>query len=49
MKFCPDCGCENLEEAQFCRNCGLKFDVEVQNTNQNIAEVNNSSERNERG
>ena len=43
MKYCPDCGCENIDEAQFCRNCGLKFNAEVQNTSQNIAKVNNSS------
>lgn len=29
MKYCPDCGCENIDEAQFCRNCGLKFTAEV--------------------
>ena len=22
MKYCSECGCENPEEAQFCRNCG---------------------------
>lgn len=25
MKYCHECGCENLDEAKFCRNCGLKF------------------------
>ena len=25
MKFCPECGNENPDEAQFCKNCGLKF------------------------
>ncbi|WP_405270628.1 zinc-ribbon domain-containing protein [Methanobrevibacter sp.] len=25
MKFCRECGCENLDEAQFCKNCGLEF------------------------
>lgn len=39
MKYCPDCGCENIDEAQFCRNCGLKFDVEDKN---DIVEVNNA-------
>lgn len=26
MKFCPECGHENPDEAQFCKNCGLKFE-----------------------
>ena len=38
MRYCPDCGCENIDEAQFCRNCGLKFDVEAK---KDIVEVNN--------
>ena len=25
MKYCSECGCENLDEAQFCRNCGSKL------------------------
>ena len=25
MKYCSECGCENLDEAQFCRNCGNKL------------------------
>lgn len=25
MKFCHECGCENIDEAQFCKNCGLEF------------------------
>ncbi|MDO5831291.1 MAG: hypothetical protein Q4Q14_00505 [Methanobrevibacter sp.] len=25
MKYCRECGCENLDEAQFCKNCGLEF------------------------
>lgn len=25
MKFCRECGCENLDEARFCKNCGLEF------------------------
>ena len=25
MKYCSECGCENLDEAQFCRNCGGKL------------------------
>ncbi len=40
MKYCPDCGCENIDEAQFCRNCGLKFDAEVQKTSQKISKTN---------
>ncbi len=34
MKYCHECGCENLDEAKFCRNCGLKFseiNTEIQN------------------
>ena len=27
MKYCSECGCENLDEAQFCRNCGEKLKV----------------------
>ena len=26
MKTCQDCGYENIDEAQFCRNCGSKLD-----------------------
>lgn len=29
MKYCSECGCENLDEAQFCRNCGSKLKVET--------------------
>lgn len=25
MKFCSECGCENLDEALFCKNCGFEF------------------------
>ena len=25
MKYCSECGCENPDEAQFCRNCGEKL------------------------
>ncbi|AMD17464.1 hypothetical protein TL18_05180 [Methanobrevibacter sp. YE315] len=25
MKFCRECGCENLDEARFCKNCGFEF------------------------
>ncbi|MBQ2832052.1 zinc ribbon domain-containing protein [Methanobrevibacter sp.] len=25
MKYCPECGCKTLDEALFCRNCGLRF------------------------
>lgn len=32
MKYCLDCGCENIDESVFCRNCGAKFNVEVQKT-----------------
>ena len=46
MKFCPDCGCENIDEAQFCRNCGLKFDVEVQESSLKKREVNTVSQTN---
>lgn len=27
MKYCSECGSENLDEAQFCRNCGSKLNV----------------------
>ena len=40
MKYCPDCGCENIDEAQFCRNCGFKFNAEVA---QNVSEVKKAS------
>lgn len=26
MKICPSCGYENIDEAQFCRDCGSKLD-----------------------
>ena len=25
MKYCSDCGFENVDEAQFCRNCGARL------------------------
>ena len=25
MKTCHDCGYENIDEAEFCRNCGSKL------------------------
>lgn len=25
MKFCRECGCENIDEAEFCRNCGVRL------------------------
>lgn len=40
MKYCSECGCENLDEAQFCRNCGSKLKAE---TNE-IAQKQSSSE-----
>lgn len=27
MKYCSECGCENPDEAQFCRNCGNNLKV----------------------
>ncbi len=44
MKYCPDCGCENIDDAQFCRNCGLKFKGEVKKTSRDIAEVDSDSQ-----
>lgn len=44
-EYCPDCGCENIDEAQFCRNCGLKFketNITVAQTEENVVEVNKS-------
>ena len=23
--FCPDCGTENVDDANFCENCGKRF------------------------
>lgn len=40
MKYCPDCGCENIDDAQFCRNCGLQFTAEVQKTSKKEVKVN---------
>ena len=42
MKFCPECGCENIDEAQFCRNCGLEFNVEIEKKSQKPPKANNS-------
>ena len=47
MKFCPDCGCENIDEAQFCRNCGLKLNGEVAEATQNVAKVKTSPPAND--
>ena len=40
MKFCRECGCENLDEAQFCKNCGLEFNSLSANENKQNNEVN---------
>lgn len=29
MKYCPECGMENLEDAGFCMNCGTKLEVKI--------------------
>ncbi len=42
MKYCPDCGCKNIDEAQFCRNCGLKFTQEVKQTSRDVANHSNA-------
>ena len=42
MKFCPDCGCENIDDAVFCRNCGLKFNADVQKTSKKVVKTNQS-------
>ncbi len=39
MKFCRECGCENLDEAQFCKNCGLEFKSLPVNENKHDNEV----------
>jgi uncharacterized membrane protein YvbJ len=39
MKFCPSCGFENIDDAQFCRNCGLKL-IEKKN---NVPEKRDAS------
>ena len=37
MKYCSECGCENLDEAQFCRNCGNKLKAAANETVQKQA------------
>lgn len=39
MKYCSDCGCENIDEAQFCRNCGSKLNADVAKATQNTPNV----------
>ena len=43
MKYCSECGCENLDEAQFCRNCGNK----LKSVTNEIAEKQETSDINE--
>ena len=45
MKYCPDCGCENIDEAQFCRNCGLKFDGEAAKAQRSVSKVENTPQK----
>ena len=37
MKYCSECGFENLDEAQFCRNCGNKLKPKINDIAQNQA------------
>lgn len=41
-KYCPICGIENLKEAVFCVNCGVKFDVGIPTNNLQIQQENNN-------
>ncbi len=43
MKYCSECGCENLDEAKFCRNCGSK----LKSVTNEIAEKQETSDINE--
>ncbi len=40
MKFCSECGCENLDEAIFCKNCGFKFKSLPVTENKQDSEIN---------
>lgn len=32
--FCPKCGTKNQDTAQFCKNCGHRFQLQPVNTEQ---------------
>ncbi|MGM0215821.1 zinc ribbon domain-containing protein [Enterococcus sp. AZ109] len=42
MKFCPECGEPVMREANFCTNCGHKFEQSTVNTSQSDKEFQNS-------
>lgn len=47
MKYCLDCGCENIDDAQFCRNCGAKLNGEVAQATQDVEKVKTSPPAND--
>ena len=36
VKFCTECGSENLDMANFCANCGRRFEEDMDLTNSNL-------------
>ena len=39
MKTCQECGCENVDDVRFCKNCGSEFN---QNEKHNENSQNNT-------
>lgn len=39
-KFCVECGVENLDDANFCANCGKRFEEDVDLTNSDLEKDN---------
>lgn len=44
MKNCPKCGIENIDDAQFCRNCGLELTNNIEKVENIPQKVNNDDE-----
>ena len=43
MKYCPECGIDNIDNAAFCKGCGIKIADNIVTNNQPMNEVTNEN------
>ncbi|MCK4902868.1 MAG: hypothetical protein KAS76_05855, partial [Thermoplasmatales archaeon] len=43
MKYCPTCGIDNIENAAFCKGCGVKIGENITTNNQPMNAVTNEN------